>query len=150
LADRKFKSNLNPMQNDLSYALASAHRKVTASLNACVKKHGVQVEAWRVIEVLESGQRLTMRELAEAVLMNPPTLTKLIDRMVSKGLVHRQISRQDSRQIYVLPTELGRKKMMQVRQDVEDQNAVLLRDFGPGEAEKMIQLLNGLSDQSAL
>jgi len=90
------------------------------------------------------GNRLTMGELAEIVLMNPPTLTKLVDRMVSDGLVHRQVAQNDHRQINVLPTALGRKRMMQIRQEIEDQDAAILDRLGKTETDQLIQLLRDI------
>ena len=92
-------------------------------------------------ETLEAGQRLTMGQLADVVLMNPPTLTKLVDRMVSDGLVHRQVARHDNRQINVLATALGRKRMLQIRQEVEGQDAALLQSLGKPATEDLIELL---------
>lgn len=134
----------NSIQDYLSYALAAAHRKMSASLNARLKQHGIQIEAWRVLETLEAGQRLTMGQLAEVVLMNPPTLTKLVDRMVSDGLVHRQVAQVDHRQINVLPTALGRKRMLQIRQEVQEQDAEFQSLLGKEEAGKLIELLRGV------
>ncbi len=134
----------SPIHNYLSYALAAAHRRVNTSLSARLRKHGIQIEAWRVLETLDAGHRLTMGELAEIVLMNPPTLTKLVDRMVSDGLVHRQVSQNDHRQINVLPTDLGRKRMMQIRTEIQDQDAALLNTLGKDESEQLIQLLRGI------
>ncbi|MEM5582411.1 MarR family winged helix-turn-helix transcriptional regulator [Roseibium sp. AS2] len=134
----------SPIQNYLSYALAAAHRKVSTSLNARLRKHGIQVEAWRILETLEAGDRLTMGELAEIVLMNPPTLTKLVDRLVSDGLVHRQVARNDHRQVNVLPTALGRKRMVQIRQEIQDQDAMLLEKLGDSQSQQLIQLLRGI------
>lgn len=135
----------SPIHNYLSYALAAAHRKVNASLSARLREHGIQIEAWRVLETLESGQRLTMGELAEIVLMNPPTLSKLVDRMVSDGLVHRQVAQNDHRQINVLPTALGRKRMMQIRKEIEEQDAAILDQLGKNESAQLIQLLRNIS-----
>ena len=47
------------------------------------------VEQWRILKVLSDGKGHSMGELAEAVLLNHPTLTKMIDRMVSDALVYR-------------------------------------------------------------
>lgn len=135
----------SPIQNYLSYALAAAHRKVSTSLNERLRKHGIQIEAWRILETLEAGDRLTMGELADVVLMNPPTLTKLVDRLVSDGLVHRQVARNDHRQINVLPTALGKKRMMQIRQEIQDQDAILLEQLGDSQSQQLIQLLRGIT-----
>ena len=72
----------------LFHDLAAAHRKLHVGLNEKLKGLGVQVETWRVLETLSADEGHTMGELAEIVLMNPPTLTKLVDRMVAHGLVH--------------------------------------------------------------
>ena len=76
----------NPFDSHLSYALAAAHRMVSQSLNARLKKHSIQIEAWRVMECLDADGKITMGELAKRALLNPPALSKLVDRMVSDGL----------------------------------------------------------------
>lgn len=137
--------SVNTIQDYLSYALAAAHRKVNTSLSSRLRKHGIQVEAWRILETLDSGQRLTMGQLADVVLMNPPTLTKLVDRMVSDGLVHRQIAQNDHRKINVLATALGRKRMMQIRKEVEDQDSTIQSQLGESNAKQLMQLLQELA-----
>ena len=87
-----------------------------------------------------------MGQLAEVVLMNPPTLTKLVDRMVSDGLVHRQVAQNDHRQINVLPTALGKKRMMQIRREVEEQDTAILKMLGQKEADQLIGLLQSLTE----
>lgn len=138
-------TELNPLGNHLSYALAAAHRTVTQLLTVRLKKHGIQIEAWRVMECLDAGIKLSMGELAKQALINPPALSKLVDRMVSDGLVHRQISTADQRQINLLLTNLGRRRMLQVRQDVEDEDRALTEQFGNEDSLRLIQLLSQLS-----
>ena len=136
---------LNPLGNHLSYALAAAHRSVTQSLTVRLKKHGIHIEAWRVMECLDAGTRLSMGELAKQALLNPPALSKLVDRMVSDGLVHRQIATADQRQINLLLTNLGRRRMLQVRRDVEDEDRALAQQFDTTDGALLIQLLSQLS-----
>ena len=60
----------SPVENHLSYALAAAHRSLTQTLSERLKKHGVQIEAWRILEFLDNGERLTMGRLAELALID--------------------------------------------------------------------------------
>ena len=138
-------TQLNPLGSHLSYALAAAHRTVNQILSARLKKHGIQIEAWRVMECLDAGEKLTMGELAKQALLNPPALSKLVDRMVSDGLVHRQISTADQRQINLLLTSLGRTRMLQIRQDVEDEDRALTDQFNTQDGALLIQLLSQIS-----
>ncbi len=135
-----------PVQSYLSYSLATAHRKVHASLTRRLKEYGVQVEAWRVMETLEHGIRLTMGKLAERVLLNPPTLTKLVDRMVADGLVHRRVADKDHRQVHLVLTDLGRKRIDQIRKQVQMEDDRLSRKIGAGKAELLHALLSEIGD----
>ena len=129
----------------VSYALAAAHRSVNRSLAARLKKYGIQVEAWRILETLDSGERLTMGRLAEVVLINPPTLSKLVDRMVADGLVHRQAAPDDQRQVNLLITALGRKRMARIRQEIKDQDSEITSQLGKDGALALVKLLRGLT-----
>ncbi|GLT11152.1 MarR family winged helix-turn-helix transcriptional regulator [Sulfitobacter porphyrae] len=128
-------------ERHLSYALEAAHRSVSNSLSARLKAHGIQITAWRVMECLDIDQRLTMGELAKRALINPPALSKLVDRMVSDGLVHRQISAADQRQINLLLTNLGRRRMLQIRKDAEEQDRALSALLDSDNGEMLKQLL---------
>jgi DNA-binding MarR family transcriptional regulator len=97
------------------------------------------------MECLDAGTRLSMGELAKQALLNPPALSKLVDRMVSDGLVHRQIATADQRQINLLLTNLGRRRMLQVRRDVEDEDRALAQQFDTTDGALLIQLLSQLS-----
>ena len=134
------------VQSYISYSLATAHRKVHASLTKRLKEFGVQVEAWRVMEILESETDLTMGDLAEIVLMNPPTLTKLVDRMVSDGIAHRQIANRDHRQVNLVLTELGRKRIHQVREQVRIEDEEITQKIGTEKVKLLHDLLAEIRD----
>jgi MarR family transcriptional regulator, organic hydroperoxide resistance regulator len=133
-----------PVQSYLSYSLATAHRKVHGSLSKRLKEFNVQVEAWRVMEVLEAGNNLTMGDLAEAVLMNPPTLTKLVDRMVSDGIVHRRMASIDQRQVNLILTDLGKKRVQQIREQAQLEDDAILNKLGSEKADLLHRILGEL------
>ena len=135
-----------PVQSYISYSLATAHRKVHTSLTRRLRQFGVQVEAWRVMEILENDEKLTMGDLAELVLMNPPTLTKLVDRMVADGLVHRKIAKSDHRQINLGITALGRKRISQVREQARQEEAQITGKIGQERADLLKNILTELGN----
>ncbi|MCZ4292150.1 MarR family winged helix-turn-helix transcriptional regulator [Hoeflea alexandrii] len=134
----------NPIESYISYTLAAAHRAVHQSLTAALKEHGVQVEVWRVLETLDAEPSQTMGELARIVLMNPPTLTKMVDRMVMDGLVHRQAGKSDQRQVNLMLTDLGRKRMAQIRDVVQSQDEAIYNLLGESEVAKLNDILGRL------
>lgn len=134
----------NPIESYISYTLAAAHRAVHQSLTTALKQHGVQVEVWRVLETLDAQPSQTMGELAKIVLMNPPTLTKMVDRMVMDGLVHRQAGKNDQRQVNLMLTDLGRKRMAQVREVVQCEDDALCNLLGDSDVARLNDILGRL------
>lgn len=129
----------------LSYSLAAAHRKLHIDLNRELKKLGVQVETWRVLQSLKSAEGHTMSELAEIVLMNPPTLTKLVDRMVADGLVQRQLAQEDQRRVQLALTDLGAKLSDEILHHVDAQNDQIIQTIGEEKAVLLREALETLS-----
>jgi MarR family transcriptional regulator, organic hydroperoxide resistance regulator len=133
----------------LSYALAAAHRAVHQELARLLKDEGVQVEAWRIMEAIDSERTLTMGRLAELVLLAPPTLTKLVDRMVADGLVQRQIAPEDQRQVHLVLSALGALKRDRVRRFAREQEESLLDRLGPDGARRLHDALSALADRGS-
>lgn len=129
----------------ISYALAAAHRKLHVELSDKLKALNVQVETWRVLQSLRVSKAITMRELAKTVLMNPPTLTKLVDRMVADGLVQRQLSPHDQRRVQLALTDLGVDLSDEIALHVEEQNDRIIAAIGSEKAELLREALDTLT-----
>ncbi|MEO9652101.1 MAG: MarR family transcriptional regulator [Roseobacter sp.] len=133
-----------PVDSYISYALAAAHRKLHIELSQKLKSLNVQVETWRVLQSLRSSDRLNMRELADIVLMNPPTLTKLVDRMVADGLVQRQLASEDQRRVSLSLTHLGVTIADRIILHVEAQNDQIIQTIGQEKAKLLREALDTL------
>src|SRR5207245_8083512 len=59
------------------------------------------------------GERLTMTQLASALLFSKRRLTRLIDRMVETGLVQRLARPGDRRSLHIALTDAGEEKFRQ-------------------------------------
>lgn len=91
----------------LTYLVAKAHRLLHSRLEEAMQEAGVSVEQWRVLDELRDREGRSMGELAATVLMNHPALTKMIDRMVANGYVHRAPDAADQRRVLVYMTDRG-------------------------------------------
>ena len=77
--------------------LARASHVVSAEFHDRLRGRGVSVPVWRVL----SGGPETVTVLAEACLLQQPTMTKVLDRMERSGLVTRQQDARDRRLVRV-------------------------------------------------
>ncbi|MCO4824984.1 MAG: MarR family transcriptional regulator [Amylibacter sp.] len=131
-----------PLDKYFSYAVAAAHRKLHTHLNGQLRAFGIQVETWRILETLDQTDGLTMSGLAEIVLMNPPAMTKLVDRMVADGLVQRQIGIEDQRRVTLILTDMGAELVLNVRLPASEQNDAILAQLGPEKVQLIHEALD--------
>jgi len=102
------------------------------------------VEQWRMLEVLAERGGLSMGEIADLVLMNHPALTKMTDRMVARGLVHRAPDPSDQRRVLVYVTELGEEIVRRVRSHVDLQNLAIEDHLGKKGSVALRRLLGSV------
>ena len=133
------------MNQYLFHDLAAAHRTLHARLNDRLKSLGLQVESWRVLETLSAHDGFTMGDLADIVLMNPPTLTKLVDRMVATGLVQRTLSAEDLRRVHLVLTDAGMDLVARVRFHAEEQDRTIVERLGEENAQILRTALRSLA-----
>lgn len=91
----------------LLYLMARASHVVSAEFHALLRRAGVQVPVWRVLATLSGGPGETVSGLADACLLQQPTMTKLLDRMVRDGLVKRLPDPRDRRVVRIQMTPRG-------------------------------------------
>lgn len=130
----------------LSYALAAAHRAVHADLSRRLREVGVQVEAWRILEAIDAERTITMGRLAERVLLAPPTLSKMVDRMVADGLVQRQIAPEDQRQVHLVLSALGERTRDRLRLCAQQQEQAMLASLGTERVDALYKALMDLAE----
>jgi DNA-binding MarR family transcriptional regulator len=86
--------------------LARASYVVSSEFHGRLRARGVSVPVWRVLATLSGGPE-TVTALAEACLLQQPTMTKVLDRMERDGLVKRQQDARDRRLVRVHLAQRG-------------------------------------------
>ena len=99
----------------LAALLSEASRRASAGLERVLGSEGLPVDQWRVLERLADGRGRTMSALADELDMKLPSLSKLIDRMVSGALVQRAQDPSDQRRVLVYVSDIGLEKHRQLR-----------------------------------
>lgn len=130
--------------DDLLYLLARASHQIGTPFQARLKMHGLTVEQWRVLATLSDGDGKSVSALADFVLIRQPTLTKIVDRMESEGLVTRRTAADDRRIVLVHMTDKGRRLVATLTVEAKDHEAAMLADYGPGEEAVLKMVLRTL------
>jgi DNA-binding MarR family transcriptional regulator len=134
---------------ELAHALSRAERSVTRQLARAMEDEGCTVEDSRILLLLADGHGHPMTEVAEFALLPAPSVTRLIDRMVSDGLVHRTADPSDRRRVLVHLTPRGQALKRRLDEIVIREQRALLAGAERDEAERLLGLLGGLADRLA-
>jgi len=113
------KTTLSEQELRAWQALLHAHHDVMRKLDAELRaEHGISFDAYDVLLRLARAPNyaLRMTELAERVMAPPSTLTRRVDRLVSRGLVERDRLAQDSRAMLARLTDSGRQVLRRAAQ----------------------------------
>jgi len=130
---------------DLTHLLEQAQRRVSRELDKALAHLGASGEQWRVLDKLADEAGRSMGELAAMLSMNPPTLTKLMDRMVAAGLVQRIADATDSRRVLVFITDAGLEMVVKLSSRADVFHASLSTELSPQGAAQLTKLLTGLA-----
>jgi len=130
---------------DLTYLLERAQRRVSLELDKALAHLGASGEQWRVLDKLADEAGRSMGELSVMLKMNPPTLTKLMDRMVAAGLVQRIADTTDSRRVLVFITDAGLEMVVKLSSCADVFHASLSTELSQQEATQLTKLLTSLA-----
>ncbi len=106
--DKKVKRAPLQLDQQLCFALYSANLAMHKVYRQLLSKLEITYPQYLVMLVLWNQDDVTVSEIGEQLFLDSATLTPLLKRLESAGLLHRQRSRQDERQVVVTLTDEGR------------------------------------------
>ncbi|UIR54544.1 MarR family transcriptional regulator [Sphingobacterium sp. SRCM116780] len=103
----------NEKFNRYSFILERTAKKVKQFAQNSFSNNGfdITVDQWTIIKTLYENDSLLQKELAEKCNKDQPTLTRIVDILIKKGLTERIVHPSDRRGLYVHLTEEGQKKV---------------------------------------
>jgi DNA-binding MarR family transcriptional regulator len=106
--DKKVKQAPLQLDQQLCFALYSANLAMHKVYRQLLSKLEITYPQYLVMLVLWQQDDVTVSEIGEQLFLDSATLTPLLKRLESAGLLRRQRSRQDERQVVVTLTDEGR------------------------------------------
>ncbi|HEY8486162.1 MAG TPA: MarR family transcriptional regulator [Limnochordales bacterium] len=111
----------------------------------------ITVSQLECLKYLQRHGACSAAELAEGLHMTPPAVTKLVDRLVRKGVVTRRENPDDRRSVEISLTEAGRATVERIRQRRSQVFEMILDRMNPEDREMLERALRaflaaGLSD----
>lgn len=98
------------VDNQLGYLLGQAHHALFKAFEAAMRAAGLSSLEWRVLAMLNGHTPIPVGTLAQVVLSQQPTLTKLVQRLAASAWVRCSDDPCDPRRSLVHITAVGRRK----------------------------------------
>jgi len=136
-------------QHRLLVAMLRTEHEVIRACNRVYKRFGVTYHQFQVLRILEAADKpLPQGTIGEHLLVSRANLSGLIDRLVSASLVRRRSTRKDRRVVLVDLTDRGRAVLRSVEPVRDTVESLLMAGVGPGEADQIIALLDGMAERA--
>ena len=129
------------LRGHLSYLLSEAERQVNRRLAESLAQERVSVEQWRILRALSDGYGHSMGDLAGAVLMPHPTVTKAVDRLIDEALVYRRQDETDRRRVTVFLAKRGRTLIERLDRHAEEHHKAVQAAYGAQRTERLMREL---------
>lgn len=128
-------------QHSLATLLLYCQRDLLARFAPSLEEHGLTVDQWRILSVLDGSDGVPMAELSMAAVVPPPSLTRNMDRLVERGAVVRAVDRADRRKVVALLTPAGERVVAELHRREREAEAAMSDEMGRQRYDSLIASL---------
>jgi DNA-binding MarR family transcriptional regulator len=98
------------LEDFLPYRLTVLAETVSQSLaHLYADRYGISISEWRVVATLGQFQTMTAKDIGRHSRMHKTKVSRAVALLEDKGLVRREVNREDLRQAFLTLTGRGRK-----------------------------------------
>jgi DNA-binding MarR family transcriptional regulator len=124
-------------------------RQVASGLTSRVEEilagSDLTLDQWRVLQTLADLGPLSMSDLSGRTRISGPTVTRIVDRLVERSLLYRNVDATDRRRILVHAAERGRALCRSLAPRMSEAERDGLAPLSESEARTLRRLLERLA-----
>jgi DNA-binding MarR family transcriptional regulator len=131
-------------------ALFKANGKITEALSQGLKPLGISIQQFNVLRILrgQKGNPSNLNTVHERMIHKMSNTTRLIDKLIDKGLVSRNLCKENRRKIELFITTEGLKLLEIVDPIVDQIEAQFIEALTSKQREEIIEILNNLNNNN--
>ncbi len=128
-----------PVRDKAAVLVGCTAQDIANFVERALKEFGISREQLSVIHFLDAAavEKMTVNQLREVLLDDSPNVSRILNKMVDKGLVRKERQVDDQRIVHISLTEKGRHLHAQADAKIIGHNVKLT----PEECETLIELL---------
>lgn len=134
------------LNRELVVALLRTGSRFNDELNLLTKAYGISLPQFNVLRILrgQKGKPANLSTLNKHMIHKMSNTTRLVDKLIEKKLVEREICEKNRRKVEITITPKGLNLLTNIDNKLEVKEAQLVQNIIPIEKEKMIDLIKKL------
>lgn len=129
------------MENRVTFELLQAARAYRVRSAKLLSRVGLYPGQDALLKLLHERGRMTMGEAATALSIQPPTVTKMVNRLSAAGLVQTEVVDKDRRKINITMTDAARLKIQEIDSIWRDLETEALDELEPSQLRKQLSAI---------
>jgi DNA-binding MarR family transcriptional regulator len=133
-----------PLHKRTILHLALVMNKIDEEISTCLKPYEISIQQFNVLSILrgQKGNPANLSTINERMVSKMSNTTRLVDKLLLKGFVSRNICKQNRRKIEILITKEGIKILEKIDGILFETEKRILGDFNETELHELNILLN--------
>jgi DNA-binding MarR family transcriptional regulator len=141
---------ISPLEQHLGYWLRFVSNHVSHAFKLKVESLGVTVAEWVVLRALFDSEGVNPSHLAQTIGLTRGAVSKLIDRLVEKGLLTCTSEKSDRRFQIIRLTPKGRKRVPQLAALADQNDREFFGHLAPNQRDLITNMLKNIVQQQGL
>ena len=135
-----------PLERRTIIHLILIGNRINDTLNQALKPFGVSLQQFNVLRILrgQKGKPANLSTLNERMVYKMSNTTRLVDKLVAKGYVHRMVCPSNRRKIEIRITEAGSEVLSDMDKVVDGAEEHLVENLTKEEMKRLNELLDRL------
>ena len=135
---------LNDFSHTLPIRLLRARHAAVSQFQPIFRKYNVTEQQWRILRMVTSVNAMTAGELSQAIFISMPSLSRIMQSLEARGLIHRRANEDDLRKTMVSSTSAAQAMVAEAAIWSDKRYSDIAQWFGKERLEHLQQLLDDL------
>jgi DNA-binding MarR family transcriptional regulator len=132
------------LEDHLGYWLRKLSNQVSGTFAGRLEKHGVSVANWVVLRVLYDQESLPLKDMVAQVGVDQGALSRMVERLVVRGLVSRKESPSSRREVAIALTAEGRSLVPKLAKEADENDRAFLQYLTKRQQEGFLKAIKTL------
>jgi homoprotocatechuate degradation regulator HpaR len=133
-----------PFARSLPMQLMRARELVMRHFRPHLHDHDLTDQQWRIVRALMEADAIEIGDLSERCCIHPASLSRILPKLESSGLVTRRSNADDKRRVMVAIAPQGRRLFASMAPDSEASYAAIARKLGAKRLQDTYRVLDEL------